>query len=53
MTTKKKIGTSINVELLRKLDEYCNKNGIIRSRYIEKAIKLLLDKDKKNEEEGY
>jgi metal-responsive CopG/Arc/MetJ family transcriptional regulator len=50
MINKKKIGASINLKLLKELDEYCDKNGIIRSRYIEKAIKLLLDKDKKNEE---
>lgn len=50
MRTKKKIGVSINIELVKELDNYCLYHGLIKSIYIEKAIKKQLEEDKKNEE---
>lgn len=44
------IGVRIDAELERKLNAFCNENGMTRTEAVEKGIHLLLAKEKEQNE---
>ena len=42
-----RVSYRLNAELEQRMREYCDKNGLIMSRYLESALREKLDNDEK------